>query len=85
MANSRNMRLAGVIFGLEPALIAFRELDPALVVVAEVDEGRVHEAGTIVLVVEGDGRAVLATERTALNFLTHLSGVATAAAVERIR
>jgi nicotinate-nucleotide pyrophosphorylase (carboxylating) len=34
-----------------------------------------------VLVVEGDGRALLAAERTALNFLTHLSGVATAAAL----
>ncbi len=33
------------------------------------------------LVVEGDGRALLAAERTALNFLTHLSGVATAAAL----
>jgi nicotinate-nucleotide pyrophosphorylase (carboxylating) len=71
---------AGVIFGLEPALLAFRELDPGLVVVETGPEGEWREAGAVVLVVEGDGRALLAAERTALNFLTHLSGIATATA-----
>jgi nicotinate-nucleotide pyrophosphorylase (carboxylating) len=69
----------GVLFGLEPALMAFRELDPQLVVVETAPEGVWREGG-VVLVVEGDGRALLAAERTALNFLTHLSGVATATA-----
>jgi nicotinate-nucleotide pyrophosphorylase (carboxylating) len=71
---------AGVVFGLEPALMALRELDPELAVVDIGPEGEWREAGAVVLVVEGDGRALLAAERTALNFLTHLSGVATATA-----
>jgi nicotinate-nucleotide pyrophosphorylase (carboxylating) len=70
----------GVIFGIEPALIALRELDPRLRVVEAGPEGEWREPGAVVLVVEGDGRALLAGERTALNFLGHLSGVATATA-----
>jgi len=71
----------GVIFGMEPALMAFRALDPDVVVIEAGPEGEWRGAGSVVLVVEGDGRALLAAERTALNFLTHLSGVATAAAL----
>jgi nicotinate-nucleotide pyrophosphorylase (carboxylating) len=71
---------AGVIFGLEAAAIAFAELDPGVAVLERGPEGEWREPGAVVLVVEGDGRALLAAERTALNFLTHLSGVATAAA-----
>jgi len=71
---------AGVVFGLEPALIAFRELDRELVVAEHGPEGEWRQPGAVVLVVEGDGRALLAAERTALNFLTHLSGIATATA-----
>ena len=71
---------AGVIFGLEPALIAFRTLDPGLAVVEAGPEGEWRPAGAVVLVVEGNGRALLAAERTALNFLARLSGVATATA-----
>ena len=60
----------GVIFGLEPALLAFRALDPAMRRRrAPAPEGEWREAGAVVLVVEGDGRALLAAERTALNFL----------------
>jgi nicotinate-nucleotide pyrophosphorylase (carboxylating) len=71
---------AGVVFGLEPALIAFRALDPALEVIQAGPQGEWREPPRTVLVVEGNARALLAAERTALNFLTHLSGVATAAA-----
>ncbi len=71
----------GVIFGIEPALLAFRLLDPELRVIDTCPEGEWREPGSVVLVVEGDGRALLAAERTALNFLTHLSGVASAAAL----
>jgi nicotinate-nucleotide pyrophosphorylase (carboxylating) len=70
----------GVIFGLEPALLAFRALDGDIAVISAGPEGQWRPAGAVVLVVEGNGRALLAAERTALNFLTHLSGVATAAA-----
>ncbi len=72
---------AGVIFGLEPALLAFRALDPEAAVVEAAPEGVWGEAGRVVLIVEGLARALLAAERTALNFLAHGSGIATAAAV----
>jgi nicotinate-nucleotide pyrophosphorylase (carboxylating) len=71
---------AGVIFGLEPALLAFRALDPDVCVVAVAPEGAWGQAGTVVLSVEGLARALLAAERTALNFLGRCSGIATAAA-----
>lgn len=70
----------GVIFGLEPALLAFAALDPSIALATRSAEGVWQDAGTVVLAVEGDGRALLAAERTALNFLAHLSGIATAAA-----
>ena len=71
---------AGVIFGVEPALLAFRELDPSMTVLEEAREGVWREAASVVLVLEGDARALLAGERTALNFLARLSGIATATA-----
>jgi nicotinate-nucleotide pyrophosphorylase (carboxylating) len=65
----------GVISGLEIAAGVFRRLDPS----AEVQlgpEGTWRQSG-VVLVVEGDARALLTAERTALNFLGRLSGIAT--------
>jgi nicotinate-nucleotide pyrophosphorylase (carboxylating) len=70
----------GVIYGLEPALVAFRLMDPGLSVEDRGAEGEWREAGALVLVVSGNARALLAAERTALNFLGRLSGVATATA-----
>ena len=70
----------GVIFGLEPALAAFRAARPRADGARDRCGGAWAERGNVVLVVEGDARALLAAERTALNFLAHLSGVATAAA-----
>ena len=67
----------GVIFGVEPALAAFRLLDSEVVVEEVGPEGAWLEAGAVVLVVSGDARALLAGERTALNFLARLSGIAT--------
>jgi nicotinate-nucleotide pyrophosphorylase (carboxylating) len=66
----------GVISGLGLAAAVFRHLDPA----AELEpgpEGAWREAGAVVLVVEGHARALLTAERTALNFLGRLSGIAT--------
>jgi len=70
----------GVIYGLEPALIAFRLMDPALSVAERAPEGQWREAGALVLALSGNARALLAAERTALNFLGRLSGIATATA-----
>jgi nicotinate-nucleotide pyrophosphorylase (carboxylating) len=71
---------AGVIYGLEPAALAFTSLDSAAVAESVASEGKWREPGTEVLRVEGSARALLAGERTAINFLAHLSGIATLAA-----
>jgi len=69
----------GVVFGLDAAEETFRALDPAVSITRLVDEGQWRERGPVV---ELDGRAaaLLSAERTALNFLQRLSGVATMAA-----
>jgi nicotinate-nucleotide pyrophosphorylase (carboxylating) len=69
----------GVIFGLDVAERTFRALDPDATFARAVEEGRWRERGEV-LVVEGRARALLSAERTALNFLARLSGVATQAA-----
>jgi len=70
----------GAIYGLEPAETAFVLLDPDADCDRLVGEGQWREDGGPVLSVEGRARALLSAERTALNFLAHLSGVATMAA-----
>jgi nicotinate-nucleotide pyrophosphorylase (carboxylating) len=66
----------GVIYGLALAERAFAALDPAAACERRVEEGVWREGGEV-LVVRGDTRALLGAERTALNFLGRLSGVAT--------
>jgi nicotinate-nucleotide pyrophosphorylase (carboxylating) len=66
----------GVIFGLELVEEVFGALDPAIVTDRLVAEGEWREGGPV-LSVDGSARALLTGERTALNFLAHLSGVAT--------
>ena len=70
----------GVISGLAVAEAVFRRLDPAARTERLGTEGQWREAGAGVLAVEGSARALLTGERTALNFLGRLSGVATATA-----
>ena len=70
----------GVISGLGVAEAVFRRLDPDASVERLGPEGQWREAGAPVLRVEGSARALLTAERTALNFLGRLSGVATATA-----
>jgi len=70
----------GVIFGLEAARETFRQLDPAVRVTPLVEEGVWREGGEVARI-EGPARALLTGERTALNLLGRLSGVATAAAI----
>jgi nicotinate-nucleotide pyrophosphorylase (carboxylating) len=66
----------GVVFGLELAEETFRSLDAAIEFERLVEEGVWRERGPV-LRLEGSARAVLTAERTALNFLQRLSGVAT--------
>jgi nicotinate-nucleotide pyrophosphorylase (carboxylating) len=70
----------GVISGLDVAEAVFRRLDPDAVVERLGPEGEWRDARAPVLRVEGSARALLTGERTALNFLGRLSGVATATA-----
>ena len=71
----------GVIFGLEVAEAVFYQLDPEVQIEREVREGEWREQGGAVLTARGDAAALLTGERTALNFLAHLSGVATISAL----
>ncbi len=70
----------GAIYGLQVAGLVFTQLDPASRVERLVEEGQWREQGTV-LSVEGRACALLTAERTALNFLAHLSGVCTSAAL----
>jgi nicotinate-nucleotide pyrophosphorylase (carboxylating) len=70
----------GVIYGVDVAVEVFGTLDPSLGVERLVAEGEWREDGGPVLGLEGSARALLTGERTALNFLQRLSGVATMAA-----
>lgn len=67
----------GVVFGLAAAEAVFRALDPDVLVERLGPEGQWREPPALVLRATGDARALLAAERTALNFLARLSGVAT--------
>ena len=66
----------GVVFGLGVAEATFRELDPAVEIERLCREGEWRERGEVMRVT-GSARAILTGERTALNFLQRLSGVAT--------
>jgi nicotinate-nucleotide pyrophosphorylase (carboxylating) len=67
----------GVVFGLEAAERTFAELDDAVAFERLSPEGAWQEPGTGVLRIEGPARALLTGERTALNLLQRLSGIAT--------
>ncbi|HEX8119638.1 MAG TPA: carboxylating nicotinate-nucleotide diphosphorylase [Solirubrobacteraceae bacterium] len=69
----------GVVFGLDVAEAAFAALDPDVRLSRVVVEGEWREGGGV-LAIEGSARALLTAERTALNLLQRLSGVATATA-----
>jgi nicotinate-nucleotide pyrophosphorylase (carboxylating) len=70
-------RAAGRLAGVEVAAAAFRLLDPRLETTIAIGDGRDVAAGETVAVVSGPARGLLSAERVALNFLGHLSGIAT--------
>ncbi|MCL7980245.1 MAG: carboxylating nicotinate-nucleotide diphosphorylase [marine benthic group bacterium] len=69
----------GVVAGVEAAAAVFRRFDPDLQVITNRDDGDTVEPGDLVLTVSGSLASILGAERTALNFLGRLSGIATAA------
>ncbi|HJR92936.1 MAG TPA: carboxylating nicotinate-nucleotide diphosphorylase [Acidimicrobiia bacterium] len=71
-------RAPGVIAGGEVASQVFLAVDPALAVETRLEDGAEVAAATVVMVVEGSSRSILTAERTALNLMGRMSGVATA-------
>src|SRR6185312_10825780 len=67
----------GVVFGLDAAEEAFRQADADAVVERLAPEGAWQEPGTPVLRIAGSAAGILLAERTALNLLQRLSGIAT--------
>ena len=70
-------RGAGVVAGADVAKLVFREVDPNLKFRLTMGDGSNIEAGQAIAQVVGDAGSILKAERTALNFLQHLSGIAT--------
>lgn len=70
-------RKPGTVAGIQLAEAAFKTLDPFVTFETVVPDGGKVEAGGVIARVSGDARTLLTGERTALNFLGHLSGIAT--------
>ena len=70
------VRSAGVVAGLGCARLALAAMDPAVHFSAQRRDGDAVEAGEVLAQAEGNARAILAAERTALNLMSRLSGVA---------
>jgi len=71
-------RKPGVVAGVAAAALTFRLLDHDVRIAVETEDGARVEAGGVVAEISGSARAILTGERTALNLLSRLSGVATA-------
>lgn len=67
----------GVVTGIDLARLAFKMMDDTIQFNACVHDGDTISAGQTLATVQGNARALLAAERTALNFMTHLSGIST--------
>ena len=72
-----NSRQSIVVAGLGIAAAFFRALDPDVVIEGRAEDGDQLDAGSVLMRLVGNARAMLAAERSALNTLQHLSGVAT--------
>ncbi|RUM14331.1 carboxylating nicotinate-nucleotide diphosphorylase [Rhizobium fabae] len=73
-------RQPGVIAGLDAAELAFTLVDPEIVMRRNLRDGDAVKPGDVIATIEGPSRGLLSGERTALNFLGHLSGIATVTA-----
>jgi nicotinate-nucleotide pyrophosphorylase (carboxylating) len=71
-------RAQGVLAGLEVAAYVFEVLDPTVRFEARAEDGDSVHRGDVIAAIVGNSRTLLAAERTALNFLSRMSGVATA-------
>jgi nicotinate-nucleotide pyrophosphorylase (carboxylating) len=80
-------RESGVVAGLDLAKLAFELIDPEIAVEVAANDGTVVAPGDEIARISGPARGILTAERTALNFLGHLSGIAsvTASIVAAVR
>jgi nicotinate-nucleotide pyrophosphorylase (carboxylating) len=70
-------REAGIVAGMDLAEAAFRGVDPAIVFDRLISDGDRVAGGDVIARISGSARALLSAERVALNFMTHMSGIAT--------
>lgn len=75
-AFNMNARETLIVVGVEVAARIFKRYDPTLEVIVRVKDGQKIEAGTVMIDVRGAARSVVTTERTALNIVQRLSGIA---------
>jgi nicotinate-nucleotide pyrophosphorylase (carboxylating) len=75
-----NAREDGVVAGLPLVVAAFRRLSPAIEITPHARDGEAIAAKTRLMTIAGNARVILGAERVALNYLGHLSGIATATA-----
>lgn len=80
-------RQPGIVAGLDLAILAFTLLDPSIDITVHLQDGSPLAPGDVIATIQGPARGILTGERTALNFLGHLSSVAsgTAALVAAVR
>lgn len=69
-------REQGVVAGLPLAISAFATHDPTISLTQNINDGDTVKEGDVVLSIKGNSRSILASERVALNYLSHLSGIA---------
>ena len=71
-------RQSGVVAGVDVARIAFHLIDPAVTFTVKKADGSKVKAGDVIATTGGKARSIITAERVALNFLCHMSGIATA-------
>lgn len=76
-AGEMRSREAVTVAGLPVAAAFFRALDPDVAIECRAEDGDRAEAGAVLMRLSGNARALLAAERSALNTLQHLTGIAT--------
>jgi nicotinate-nucleotide pyrophosphorylase (carboxylating) len=73
-------RQEGVVAGLDLAALTFRLIDPAIRFKLIMNDGAAVVPGQTIAAIEGPARGILSAERVALNFISRLSGIASATA-----
>ena len=73
------VKAEGIIAGLEIAKAVFKQVDPKIKFEIKINDGSIVKYGDVVAIVSGKAQSLLTAERTALNFLQRMSGIATAA------